>query len=413
MRDVPAEVSSSPRLLRVLDAPRPQYVVWELTLRCDQRCVHCGSRAGLARDGELTTEEALDVVRQLAALGAEEVALIGGEAYLHDGIFAVLRALGDAGIRPTMTTGGRGVTRELAEQLAAAGLHSVSVSVDGLEPTHDRMRGAGSFAATVRAFGHLRGAGLTTLANTQINRANASELEALYEHVRAMGIATWQVQQTVPLGRAADRPELILQPYDLLDVIPRLARLKARAFGDGILLMPSSPLGYFGPEEGLLRGLAPDRPSYYPGCQAGKAVMGIESDGAVKGCPSLQTRHYVGGRVRESRLEEIWARSPVIGFNRGRTVDDLWGFCRACPFAATCMGGCTFTAHAILGRIGNNPMCHFRARALAREGLRERLVPVERAPGEPFDNGRFDIVVEPLDAPEPSPPSSARLRVVS
>lgn len=396
----------------MLEVPRPQYVVWELTLRCDQRCVHCGSRAGLARHDELTTTEALDVVRQLVALGAEEVALIGGEAYLHDGVFAVLRALRESGIRPTMTTGGRGVTRELADRLAAAGLHSVSVSVDGLEPTHDRLRGAGSFAATVRAFGHLRGAGLTTLANTQLNRANRSELEALYDHLRAMGIASWQVQQTVPLGRAADRPELILQPYDLLDVMPRLARLKARAFDDGILLMPSSPLGYFGPEEGQLRALAPGQPSFYPGCQAGKAVMGIESDGAVKGCPSLQTRHYVGGRVRETPLEEIWSRSPVIGFNRQRTVDDLWGFCRACPFAATCLGGCTFTAHAILGRIGNNPMCHFRARTLAREGLRERLVLVERAPGEPFDNGRFDIVVEALDAPEPPPPSSARLPVI-
>src|SRR5262245_28219769 len=63
---------------------QPTYAVWELTLRCDLACRHCGSRAGRARPDELSTEEALDVVRQLAELGTREVTLIGGEAYLRD-----------------------------------------------------------------------------------------------------------------------------------------------------------------------------------------------------------------------------------------------------------------------------------------------------------------------------------------
>jgi len=404
------------RQLVVADAPHPQYVVWELTLRCDQRCTHCGSRAGDARENELSTDEALGVVAQLEQLHTKEVALIGGEAYLHPGIFDVLRALRTANIRPTMTTGGRGVTRELALRLAEAGLQFVSVSVDGLRSTHDLIRATpGGFDAATDALAHFKSAGLTIGANSQINRLNIGEgaLEGLYEHLRAQGISSWQVQQTVPLGRAADRPAMILQPYDLLDLMPRLAALKERAFDDGILLMPSSPLGYFGPEERLLRSMARGQSGHYTGCQAGKTVMGIESDGAVKGCPSLQTRHYVGGNLRERSVADLWVNSPVIGFNRPRTVQDLWGFCRSCPFAATCLGGCSFSAHAVLGRIGNNPMCHFRARTLAQEGLRERLVPRERAPGEPFDNGLFDIVVEPLDTPEVAPLPSApqRLRV--
>jgi hypothetical protein len=61
------------------------------------------------------------------------------------------------------------------------------------------------------------------------------------------------------------------------------------------------------------------------------------------------------------------------------------------------------TAHAIMGRAGNNPYCHFRAREFARHGQRERLVRVAPAPGTPFDNGRFEIVVEPLDAPDARP----------
>ena len=137
--------------------------------------------------------------------------------------------------------------------------------------------------------------------------------------------------------------------------------------------------------------------------------MGIESDGNVKGCPSLQTAHYVGGNLNENSLRAIWDQSAPLAFTRARTVDDLWGYCRTCAFAEPCMGGCTFTAHAILGRPGNNPYCHYRARTFAREGLRERLVRVDAPPGTPFDNGRFEIVVEAADAPDPRPTRAREL----
>src|SRR5262245_57644192 len=65
--------------VRRIDRRRPVYAVWELTLRCDLACQHCGSRAGHARENELSTAECLDVVAQLAALGIKEVTLIGGE----------------------------------------------------------------------------------------------------------------------------------------------------------------------------------------------------------------------------------------------------------------------------------------------------------------------------------------------
>ena len=88
----------------------PAYVVWELTLACDQPCAHCGSRAGAARQEELDLDEALKVVEQLADMKAREVVLIGGEAYLYDGFLDIIAALKKAGIRPVMTTGGRGIT---------------------------------------------------------------------------------------------------------------------------------------------------------------------------------------------------------------------------------------------------------------------------------------------------------------
>ena len=309
-----------------------------------------------------------------------------------------------------MTTGGRGITETLARQMAEAGLYAASVSIDGLGNTHDLIRAvAGSFESATGSLRYLRAAGIRTASNTTLNRLNAPEIEGIYEHLRAEGVSGWQVQITAALGRAADRPEMLLQPWDLLDIVPRVAKLKQRAFQDGITLMPANNLGYFGIEETLLRSPHRGGRDHFQGCQAGRFSMGIESDGAVKGCPSLPTRHYVGGNVRERSLQEIWDQAPELSFARTRSVDDRWGFCRTCEYAETCLGGCTFTAHALFGRPGNNPYCHFRAQSLAREGLRERLVPKERAPGLPFDNGRFEIVAEPLDAPDPRPAKPERL----
>src|SRR6202044_1540415 len=102
-----------------------------------------------------------------------EVVLIGGEAYLHPGFLEIVAALRAAGIRPEMTTGGRSLTEKLAFQMGAAGMYSVSVSIDGLEPTHDLMRASpGSFASAIGALRSLRKAGLRTSANTNVNRLN-------------------------------------------------------------------------------------------------------------------------------------------------------------------------------------------------------------------------------------------------
>ena len=392
------------RRLNVLsDHFHPAYVVWELTLKCDHACHHCGSRAVKARPNELSVEEALEVVKQLQAMGTREVVLIGGEAYLHDGFLPIIQALAHAGIAPVMTTGGMGITSELAQAMSQAGLERVSVSIDGLEETHDAMRNRrGSFAQTACALRYLKDAGILISANTNFNRSNQADLESLYTYLQSLGVQSWQVQITSALGRAADRPQMLFQPWDLIDFIPRLSNLKVRGLREGLLIMPGNNLGYFGPEEGLLRSQNDTDRDHFMGCQAGKFVMGIESDGAVKGCPSLQSAHYVGGNLRQQSIESIWDTTEELAFTRTRTEEDLWGFCKTCPFASQCMGGCSFTSHALFGRAGNNPYCHFRARTLAKEGKRERLVPRELAPGTPFDHGLFDIIVEGFDAAEPS-----------
>src|SRR5689334_25175236 len=93
-----------------LERARPVYAVWELTMKCDQPCQHCGSRAGPAREKELSTSEVLDVADKLADLGCREVVLIGGEAYLRTDLHEIVRHLSKRGLRVAMQTGGRALT---------------------------------------------------------------------------------------------------------------------------------------------------------------------------------------------------------------------------------------------------------------------------------------------------------------
>lgn len=373
---------------------RPIYAVWEITLRCDQTCRHCGSRAGHARPEELSTREALDVVHQLADLGVREVTLIGGEAYLREDWLQLVAALRKRGLLVSITTGGRGLDDVRAKAARDAGVQSMSVSVDGLADTHERLRGvAGSHAAAMSAIAAIRGAGMRVSCNTQIHQWNRHQLPELLTSLLAAGITAWQPQLTAPLGRAADEDELVLQPYHLLELFPVLAELADRCHDGGVLFWPGNSVGYYGPFEHRLRARVPG--GHRGACGAGRATLGIEADGTVKGCPSLPTADHAAGNLRDASLLEIWERGLALRRIRDQTRDDLRGFCRDCYYAEECRGGCNFTAQAILGDIGDNPLCHHRALVLAESGLRERLVRSEPAPGEPFDHGRFTLVREP------------------
>lgn len=385
------------RNLHDLNGHVPVHVVWEITLSCNLKCQHCGSRAGKRRPDELNTAEALSVIDQLAALGTREITLIGGEAYLRDDFILIARAIRNAGMDCTMTTGGLNLTEERVAALAEAGVRSVNLSIDGTEAAHDALRGVtGSFRRAFAALGRLRAAGVARAVNTQINRLTLPTLEALQSLLIAEGIGGWQLQITAPFGNAADHPEILLQPFMLLEVFEVLERLVARGAPHGQRLWPANNLGYFGPLEAELRGRQ-KAGGHYKGCIAGRHALGIEADGTIKGCPSLGGPANAAGNVRERPLREIWDSAPELQFTRKRTVDDLWGYCRECYYNDVCMAGCSATSEPLLGRPGNNPYCHHRALELDRAGLRERVEPVAPAPGVPFDHGLYRVVREAKD----------------
>jgi Y-X(10)_GDL-associated radical SAM protein len=378
----------------------PVHVVWELTLACNLKCQHCGSRAGRARPRELTTAESLDLVRRLAALGTREISLIGGEAYLRPDWIEIIREIRRHGIYCAIQTGGRALSDARLQAAVEAGLQGLGVSIDGPPPVHDRIRAMpGCYDSALSALVRAKAAGLRTSANTVVGAPNFRLLPDVMDRIIGAGATHWQVQLAVAMGNAVDHDDLLLQPYQILELMPLLARLHQEGDERVLMMIVGNNVGYFGPYERRWRDHFGEE-VHWGGCAAGQTSIGLESDGTIKGCPSLSTTGYGAGNILETPIEELWSHADRLLFNRTRSIDELWGFCGTCYYAEVCRGGCTWTADSLLGRPGNNPYCHYRALQLESRGRRERIVKRREAPAESFAIGEFELIEEPIPGRE-------------
>lgn len=388
-------LSDPPRLTTKSDSKGvvPVQVVWELTLACNLSCAHCGSRAGSKRKNELSTSEVFSVVDELVALGTRELNIIGGEVYLRKDWLDIISYVASKGLLCSMQTGAYGLSDKMINAAAEAGLNGIGVSIDGLENAHDQLRGRiGSFSSALRSLEAAQKIGLTSSVNTQISTRSKDDLEKIYELIRGLGASYWQVQLTVAMGNAADNNSIIVEPFDLLLLYPRLAEIYRQGAREGLILVPGNNIGYFGPFKSLWRG--PEAGGHYSGCPAGRNALGIEADGTIKACPSLNKRKYGGGNVREASLAKIWQDGEGLKFNRDGRSRVLSGYCAECYYRDTCRGGCTWTSDSLLGAPGNNPYCHHRALRLAGKGRRERVRKLTEANREPFGVGLFEVIEE-------------------
>lgn len=354
---------------------RPHYCVWELTLACNLRCGHCGSRAGEQRRNELGTDECVDLVHQLADLECRLITLSGGEPTLRRDWPVIARAAIGRGIVVNMVTNGTTMSQRLAARIAEVGLSNVGVSLDGTPAVHDAMRGEGTYQTLVRGLELLEGAGVAYALLTHLNRDTLAEMEDIHQLAVDLGAFSWRVQLGKPMGNLADNRGMCIEPRDLLDALPRLARIKKTS---PIRVDVGDSIGYYGPHERVLRqtGWGNMRP-LWSGCQAGRRAIGIESDGTIKGCLSLQAGRdrpsdedpFSEDNIRRRSLREIWFDPHSFAFNRQQTVEDLTGYCARCRHASLCRGGAKCVASAFTGDVTEDPYCYHRvARMSSRRG---------------------------------------------
>ena len=327
----------------------PLVVGWELTLRCNLRCLHCASAAAEARPGELSLEEALAICDQFPALLVQEVDFTGGEPLLHPHWREIAARLASLGIPVQVLTNGLSLTPETLSALKDVGIHAVAISLDGLEGTHDTIRGhSGLFRKVLAAVERAQSAGFRVIVITTVNALNLGELPEMARLLLARGIPQWQIQPIFPLGRARANSALELTPGSCLRLGHFVREWQGRAMEGGLDIVPSDPYGYYTEFD--------VRPVPWQGCPAGRAACGIMSNGKVKGCLSLPDT-FIEGDLRERDLWDIWFDPNAFAYTRRFTPSELGPFCQGCELAEQCMGGCSAMSYGATGAFHNNPFC--------------------------------------------------------
>ncbi len=338
----------------MIQRPGPAICVWELTLLCNAACVHCGSSAGKARARELTTDEALALCDDLASLGTKNVTLSGGEPLLRPDWDRIAQRLTDQGIRVDLISNGLGWDSEKARRAREAGIEAVSLSIDGPLPVHDALRGmAGAFSRAMQSVRCLQAEGMPVGAVTQVSRWNAGVLAAIEEVLVRAGFMGWQLQLTMNLGRCAELADLPLTPGE----IPSVARFVTEASERGrIPVYAGDNLGWMTRSEARLRSARRPCNRVFLGCQAGLQVLGITSDGTLRGCLSMPSAMNEQS-VRTRSLRDVWNDDTAFAYNRCFDESALQGACASCAFRRVCRGGCKSMAWSTTGGVVSNPSC--------------------------------------------------------
>jgi radical SAM protein with 4Fe4S-binding SPASM domain len=325
------------RRAAVATAPQLTYLFWECTLRCNLRCTHCGSSCEAHSPlRELETDEVLRILDTIAEdfdPGRIFVSITGGEPLLRGDLCTVVGHMTRLGLRSCIVTNGTLLGPEAAARLYDAGMRTVTVSVDGLEATHEAVRGRGTWRKALAALGHARDAGFTTVeAITCVRPANLPELPAIERTAAAAGANLYRVITIDRMGRLAgqEAPELWLRPPEVRLLLDWVAHRRAERTASGESLdVRFSCGGFLGPRHEL---------TVRPGdgqCFAGLCVASILADGQVGACPSIP-RAYAQGSARQMRFSEIWRTRFQLhrSFAWRRT-----GPCTACSWFGVCQGG--------------------------------------------------------------------------
>lgn len=333
----------------------------ELTLACPCRCETCGSSAGLPRKDELTTAELGSVLAGLRDLGCSRVTFLGGEP-LERPDWPELAAEGlRLGLVVDLITAGLGVDAACAREMRRLGLTSVTVSVDGTAGVHDKQRRVkGAWEKALAAIRFLDAQGLRVGVTTQVNMETLPTLETLAPVLEEAGAMGWQLQLTMPSGRAVGRADLTVKPRIMPALYDTLRRLVRRR---GLRPFITDNIGYMTTDDPVLR-TPPGMPERcWMGCFAGLRTVGITSVGGVKGCLALPDS-LLEGNVRHESLGRIWNDPARFSYNRAFEPSRLGGQCASCVYGELCRGGCTALAMAVHGKPNLSTHCRRGDRAL-------------------------------------------------
>ncbi|MGD9209896.1 MAG: radical SAM protein [Desulfobacteraceae bacterium] len=330
----------------------PNYVLWELTLRCNFRCLHCAAGAGVPRKQELSTSEALDLCDQIAALSIPSVALMGGEPLLRPDWGQIAQRLGEHEIQVGIITNGYLFNEKMARLVSDLGIVQVGVSLDAADPKiHDQIRGIkGAHAKAIRAIriiNKMKLAHPTVI--TSVNKYNLCELSRILNFLLSeTQDFLWIINHSSDHHTRSNKEKWTL---DIKEYIQMAAFIhNARNQHTGIHISGTHSLGYFSRK---FTNLYDDQ---WSGCGAGITALGIRSNGDVSGCLILPDR-FIEDNIKRKKLVDIWNDENAFAYNRQFDPKKLKGNCQGCRWGDICKAGCTNVAYCVSKSIYEYPYC--------------------------------------------------------
>jgi Fe-coproporphyrin III synthase len=357
-----------PSHLLQFSADKKPVVVWNMTRRCNLKCVHCYSNsADHDYPDELTTEEGKSLIADLAAFGSPVILFSGGEPLLRPDLLELAQYAKDLGIRAVISTNGTLITREIADKLKKIGLSYVGVSLDGLEKTHDRFRGKkGAFAAAIEGIRNCRAAGVKVGIRFTVNKHNLSDVPAMFELLKDEKIERMCFYHLVYTGRGSKLRTEDLTHEETRKLLDLIADETKKMFAGGltpeILTVDNHADGPYlylkmRQEDPVRAKEVLELLEMNEGNSSGHGIGCVSWDGEVY--PDQFWRNRPLGNIRQKPFSEIWLNDENEFLVKLKDKKKhVHGRCASCSWLTVCGGNFRARAESVGDVWGPDPACY-------------------------------------------------------
>ena len=359
-----------PSHLLQFSSDKKPIVVWNCTRRCNLACVHCYAQsANKHYQGEMTTDEGLALIDNVAEFGVPVILFSGGEPLMREDLATLIERVGSLGVRSVISTNGTLIDQAKAEQFAQAGLSYVGISLDGMAETNDKFRGhAGAFDEALGGIRCCRKASVKVGLRFTINKRNVEDVSAILDLLVDEDIPRVCFYHLVYTGRGSKLMDEDLshqQTRDVVDmIIDRTAEMHAKGMPKEVLTVDNHTDGPYLYMR-LLKENKTERAAdvmellrMNGGNSSGIGISCVSWDGSVYA--DQFWRHHCFGNVKDRKFSEIWTDTgePLMGKLKDRK-GHLKGRCAKCKFLDVCNGNFRVRAEAATGDLwAPDPACY-------------------------------------------------------
>lgn len=364
-------------LLQFSSDKRP-VVVWNVTRRCNLRCVHCYAHAkDIPFDNELSTHEGKTLIDDLAQFGVPVLLLSGGEPLVRKDLPELADYAVKKGMRAVISTNGTLITRKMAGNLKEIGLSYVGVSLDGMEEVNDRFRGVqGAFKSALDGIKNCKAAGIKVGLRFTINKSNAKEIPKIFDLIEDMDIPRVCFYHLVYAGRGSELVKEDLSHEETREVVDlimdRTKALHDKGMSKEVLTVDNHADGPYlylrmlreNPEraEQVLELLRMNE-----GNNSGRGIGCVSWDGEVHA--DQFWRHHSFGNIRNRPFSEIWTQpsDPLLAQLKEKKKH-IKGRCAGCRWLDVCAGNFRVRAEAVTGDVwAPDPACYLTDKEVRSE----------------------------------------------